>query len=709
MSVADQLGITPGDVVSLDDERAGDPSLAGAKAANLAQAGAAGLPVVPGFVLTTQFDATRLAVARPAWSALSEGGRHAVVVRSSSTAEDGAASSMAGLFTSVLDVRGWDALTAAVAQVLGSRQRSGLANAPMAILVQRHLDPRWGGVLFGADPVTGRTDRFVVSAVRGGPDRLVSGLVDGWTATLTRRGRVADVTEAGPPRPDPAALRGLAGLARRVDAVFGGPQDVEWAIDADGSLRLLQSRPITTLHGPVAGPVLGPGPLAETFPEPLAPLEQDLWIVPVRDALGHALRLTGSVSVGALRRSPVVTVIDGRPVADLHLLGATSERLSIPRKFDPRPPARRLRASWRVGRLRRALPAIARDVVARVDADLEAIPGLDDMSNGDLFAVLHNGREYLRALHGQEALAGMLIPDGAESVTAASMALSALSEVRAEGASCGDLVERHPVVLALVSPHIGGEQPQPAVPPPTPSPTPPAERVDPHPMALARESLRLRVRWVQEATARAAWELGERLASVGVLPRAASVRLLTLDELREAARTRAVPPGWDERREPTGAPLPAELRLAADGTPVPVAAGRAGGAVAAGGGIRRGPVHLGDDPSPGAVLVVEHLDPRLAPVIPLIGGLVAETGSPLSHLAILAREYGVPTVVGVSGARDRFTEGQIVQVDGSSGAVVPVDAVDPVDSVPADAGPVGPVDPAGDEGDPDLASIGVTR
>ena len=52
----------------------------------------------------------------------------------------------------------------------------------------------------------------------------------------------------------------------------------------------------------------------------------------------------------------------------------------------------------------------------------------------------------------------------------------------------------------------------------------------------------------------------------------------------------------------------------------------------------------GDVP-PGSVLVVSHLDPRLAPVIPRLAGLVAETGSPLSHLAILAREYGVPTVV----------------------------------------------------------------
>src|SRR5829696_1411272 len=536
MSVVDLIGITGGDVVSLDDAPASDPSLAGAKAGSLAQARASGLPVVPGFVLTTRFDATQLGTARTAWSALSDDGRHALVVRSSSTAEDGEASSMAGLFTSVLDVRGWDAFTAAVAEVLESQRRTGLVRAPMAVLVQRQLHPCWGGVLFGADPVTGRTDRLVVSAVQGGPDRLVSGLVDGWTATLSRRGRVVAVSGAGASnatqsasrwrprgraraevassqRPDTVVLRGLADLARRVEAIFGGPEDIEWAVDADGSLRLLQSRPITSLHGPVSGPVLGPGPLAETFPEPLAPLEQDLWVVPVRDGLGHALTLTGSVPVAALRRSPVVTVLDGRPVADLGLLGATSKRPNILRKLDPRPPARRLRASWRVGRLHRALPAIARDVVAQADEDLGAIPALDDMSNGELLAVLDNGRHYLRALHGHEALAGMLIPEGAEAVTAASMALSALAEARAEGVDCGELVEHDPVVLALMPPRIGGGQPL----PPAPRPTPQGERPVPHPMALAREALRLRVRWVQEATARAAWELGERLTAVGVL------------------------------------------------------------------------------------------------------------------------------------------------------------------------------------------------
>ena len=49
-------------------------------------------------------------------------------------------------------------------------------------------------------------------------------------------------------------------------------------------------------------------------------------------------------------------------------------------------------------------------MIAQVDADLAAVPRPDDLSNAELLAVLDNGRTALRALHGYEALAGMLIP-----------------------------------------------------------------------------------------------------------------------------------------------------------------------------------------------------------------------------------------------------------------------------------------------------------
>ena len=69
------------------------------------------------------------------------------------------------------------------------------------------------------------------------------------------------------------------------------------------------------------------------------------------------------------------------------------------------------------------------------------------------------------------------------------------------------------------------------------------------------------------------------------------------------------------------------------------------------------------------MLVVRHLEPALAPALEQVDGLVAETGSALSHLAILAREAGVPVVAGVDRALERFPEGTTVLVDGTTGEV----------------------------------------
>jgi pyruvate,water dikinase len=78
-------------------------------------------------------------------------------------------------------------------------------------------------------------------------------------------------------------------------------------------------------------------------------------------------------------------------------------------------------------------------------------------------------------------------------------------------------------------------------------------------------------------------------------------------------------------------------------------------------------------PSTGEVLVVRELQPGLAAHLPGLAGLVAETGSTLSHLAILAREYDVPTVVAVHDALRRFSPGTRVFVDGTTGEVRPVE------------------------------------
>ena len=71
----------------------------------------------------------------------------------------------------------------------------------------------------------------------------------------------------------------------------------------------------------------------------------------------------------------------------------------------------------------------------------------------------------------------------------------------------------------------------------------------------------------------------------------------------------------------------------------------------------------------GDVLVTKQTDPGWGPVFPLIAGLVIERGGMLSHGAIIAREFGIPCIVGVKGAMRRISSGATVTVDADRGEV----------------------------------------
>jgi rifampicin phosphotransferase len=79
---------------------------------------------------------------------------------------------------------------------------------------------------------------------------------------------------------------------------------------------------------------------------------------------------------------------------------------------------------------------------------------------------------------------------------------------------------------------------------------------------------------------------------------------------------------------------------------------------------------LGARLEPGEILVAPSTDPGWTPLFLTAGGLVMEMGGMMSHGAVVAREYGIPAVVGVTGATDRIASGQRVTVDGSAGTVL---------------------------------------
>jgi phosphohistidine swiveling domain-containing protein len=666
-------------IVEFGDEAALEPALTGGKAAALARGAAAGLATLPGVVLTTVFsDAIDRGAAVAQHPAVREaferagGGDGSLVARSSSVVEDTAKSSMAGQFESVIGISSFDAFVAAVTAVLGSRKRAGATDQPIAVLVQPLIEPKFGGVMFGVDPVSGRSDRRVVTAVRGGPEALVSGEVDGSRYVLDpKTAKALDFDANDGPALESADLRRLVSLSERVASVYGGPQDVEWAIAPDKQVWLLQSRPVTTeIRGVPRGPIFGPGPVAETFPSPLTELEQDLWVPPLREAVREAVILAGAATQAEVDASDVVICVDGHVAIDLRLAGEIKPRRTIAHRLNPIPAARRLRGAWRVGRLRSALPRLANNLLDRTDTDLEAVPALTELTSRQLIALLHRSRVILRALHAHEILIGMLTETGGNRMTGASVALRVLAEARQDGLTDVEILARSPTVLALTAPRVA------------PSPVLPAEATAFHVTTtcqscsdngITREALRLRVRWVQEVSGRAAWELGVRLAAVADLTEPELIRHMSLEQVEAVATKRAVvvPKLVSTHEHDFGAPLPARFQLSELGKPVPAQfAPEVGGGTGAGGGTASGPVTYDiDDPPTGSVLVTTTLSPGLAPLLPRLEGIVSETGSVLSHLAILAREAGVATVVGYAGATDDLPEGAVVLVDGDAGRV----------------------------------------
>lgn len=226
-----------------------DPDLVGTKAATLAALKAAGLPVPDGVVIPAGSDDVSTSALT---EAIGRWGDVPVAVRSSGIAEDLPDASYAGMYTTVLNVRGESALHAAVAKCRSSASAPGVLSysgdvepAGVAMLIQPMVDAAAAGVAFTADPVSGDRDVVVIDAVRGLGDQLVSGAVtpERWEVRTRAGRRTPDADQVI----DAGTADEIAGLARRIADVQGGPQDVEWALTADGELVVLQARPITSL------------------------------------------------------------------------------------------------------------------------------------------------------------------------------------------------------------------------------------------------------------------------------------------------------------------------------------------------------------------------------------------------------------------------------------------------------------------------------
>ncbi len=316
--------------------------LVGGKALSLAALARAGLPVPPWFCVTTQAGGE---VAPDLEAALLErfdrelGPDALVAVRSSAVAEDSATASFAGQLDTYLYVPRQD-LVARVRSCLASarseravayRRARGLPEDDVraAVIVQKIVDSRRAGVLFTANPTNGETGEAVISAGLGlgegvvsdqvAADQLVVERATGAVKARTiaekaqrvvfdrakgRGTRLEDVpaAEAAAPALSDDEVRALVALGERIEAHYGRPQDIEWAVDGDGRIHVLQARPITTLGARGRAPD-GPGELGG----PGEPGEPGLQVFDnaniVESFPGVTLPLTFSYARAAYRRT----------------------------------------------------------------------------------------------------------------------------------------------------------------------------------------------------------------------------------------------------------------------------------------------------------------------------------------------------------------------------------------------------------------------
>ncbi len=244
------------DVVALRDSV--DTKKFGGKAVNLGKMLVAGLPVPEGFAVSVDaFDEKRKLKpdAKKTIEAFVETDKE-YAVRSSATVEDALDASWAGQFESYLNVSAKNAIkkieechAAIKARARAYAKQQAGAKMHVAVVVQEMVAASFAGVLFTKNPSDG-TNNIIIEYVSGLGEALVHGDADPEQITWNRTKR--KFTTSSQAKIPFNALQ-LVELAEKIEKVFGGmPQDIEWAAD-DVRIWVVQARPITTLQERGAG------------------------------------------------------------------------------------------------------------------------------------------------------------------------------------------------------------------------------------------------------------------------------------------------------------------------------------------------------------------------------------------------------------------------------------------------------------------------
>ncbi|MCB0104890.1 MAG: hypothetical protein KDE53_03260 [Caldilineaceae bacterium] len=621
--------------------------LAGGKGSKLAQLLQLGYQVPPGFViLATAFGTdgelgsdARQQIATHLQRLRGDMPDAPVAVRSSALAEDSAQTSFAGEFESVLNVHTdaefWMAITQVYQSAQTERVRAYSAAHGVdiahriAVVVQRMVPSELAGVLFTADPVNASYNAMIGNYVHGLGEALVSGEADAESFTLSRpKGNYAG----------PAALRPhakeLFHTATKLEKALDGPQDIEWAV-AQGKLYILQARPITTLSV---------GNLDEyAINESL--IEDALWVnTNVAEAVPDVFSpLTWSIIRGIdeeLNFIPSYYVWSGNICG--HVYSNISRRVSA--------------AHAMTGMSTERIVGLLGDLFGR-SLDQLQMP-IYPFAWGDVVRefVPGVGRVIWKTLTGYLTLNNFLRENPAR--------CNAFTTRIGEISSGAELLrlwqqELEPYLYKAWWAHTAG-----------------GSRIV-NTMVLERK-LRKLVGAEDANTLLSNLRSGSELASLGPVTGVTKVRRGELSHAEYLAQyghrgphefELSIPhpaedPAWLEAQLADDPTLPLEQIDQAELRGIPGAAGRVEGVVR----ILQRPEE-GDSLRPGEILVAATTNVGWTPLFPKAAAIITDIGAPLSHAAIVARELGIPAVVGCGVATTQLRTGDRVLVDGGQGVV----------------------------------------
>ncbi|UDQ98810.1 PEP/pyruvate-binding domain-containing protein [Lentisphaerota bacterium WC36G] len=212
-------------------------------------------------------------------------------VRSSAVDEDSGNASFAGMHESFMYVKGIDQLQYAIKKVwlslistraLAYRLKGGLnlKNLSIAVVIQEMINAKSSGVIFTANPNSGNVRELIISSLFGAGEGLVSAGLEAddvtvnkftgendWNVAVKKFQLVHDKNDAGlvqealseekthTPSLNESAVKELTSIGKKIEKFYRCPQDIEFCIDYENKVKILQSRPITTLKedGPAAG------------------------------------------------------------------------------------------------------------------------------------------------------------------------------------------------------------------------------------------------------------------------------------------------------------------------------------------------------------------------------------------------------------------------------------------------------------------------